>query len=173
MWQEHLEKQNRTLNPGLAEVLNYMTKDLVSERYQTAQEVLNDLQKLPKLEGSVPGWVSSQASPSLFVGLTQPPLSGPGRQVGMSLPTTSPPHMETPTGAGVTQPHPRFLVSPHLGTTDPQANWVWDGYSPIRASPIGNTPIGNTPVGNTPVEHRVANRSHLDGTPIMGHRCRL
>ena len=151
MWQEHLEKQNRTLNPGLAEVLNYMTKDLVSERYQTAQEVLNDLQKLPKLEGSVPGWVSSQASPSLFVGLTQPPLSGPGRQVGMSLPTTSPPHMETPTGAGVTQPRPTpgSLFRPISAPPTPRQTGSGMGTPPSGPAQSG-TPQSGTPPSGTP-----------------------
>lgn len=93
LWQEHLQKQGRTLHPGLAEVLNYMTKDLVSARYQTAQDVLNDLQRLPKLEGAVPGWVSNQTGQTLFTGLDRPPLSGPGQIAGLSMPATSPPNM--------------------------------------------------------------------------------
>ena len=45
-----------------------MTQDLVSERYQSAQDVLIDLQRLPKLEGAVPGWISNQSGQSLFTG---------------------------------------------------------------------------------------------------------
>ncbi|MBE9112338.1 serine/threonine protein kinase [Nodosilinea sp. LEGE 07298] len=93
LWQEHLQKQGRTIHPGLAAVLNCMTKDLVSERYQTAQDVLDDLQRLPKLEGAVPGWVSSQSSQSLFTGLDRPPLSGPGQTAGLALPITSIPNI--------------------------------------------------------------------------------
>ncbi|MGB3308974.1 MAG: protein kinase [Nodosilinea sp.] len=89
LWQEHLQKQGRTVHPGLAAVLNCMTKDLVSERYQTAREVLDDLQRLPKLEGTVPGWVSNQAGQNLFEGLDRPPLSGPGQTAGLAMPVTS------------------------------------------------------------------------------------
>ncbi len=116
LWQEHLESQGRSLHPGLADVLNAMTQDLVSDRYQTAQDVLNDLRRLPKLEGAVPGWVSNQAEQSLFVGLTQPPLSGPRKSAGIAMPTTAfPEEIEPPvidqtkvqsgTPPGPTQPH--------------------------------------------------------------------
>ncbi|MEA5451353.1 serine/threonine-protein kinase [Leptolyngbya sp. CCNP1308] len=96
LWQEHLQKQGRTIHPDLAEVLNYMTKDLVSERYQTAQNVLDDVQRLPKLEGAVPGWVSNQSDQSLFTGIDRPPLSGPGQSAGLVMPTTSLPSMAEP-----------------------------------------------------------------------------
>ncbi|WP_347404112.1 serine/threonine-protein kinase [Nodosilinea sp. P-1105] len=86
MWQEHLQEAGRTINEGLAEVLNRMTQDLVSDRYQTAQDVIRDLQRLPKLEGAVPGWSSSLKQDSLFTNL-QPPISGPRD----SLPPTAPP----------------------------------------------------------------------------------
>ncbi len=108
LWQDHLQQQGRTIHPALAEVLNSMTKDLVSERYQTAQDVLDDLQRLPKMEGVVPGWVSHQSDQSLFGGLAQP--IGPGPKVGMTMPTTSLPssadgppskiHGPTPSGSG-------------------------------------------------------------------------
>jgi WD40 repeat protein len=107
LWQEHLESQGRTLHPGLADLLNAMTQDLVSERYQTAQDVLSDLQRLPKLEGAVPGWVSSQAEQSLFVGLTQPPRSGPGQNIGLAMPTTTLP--QTPESADSQPPVPESL----------------------------------------------------------------
>ncbi|MGF1520665.1 MAG: protein kinase [Nodosilinea sp.] len=87
LWQDRLQQQGRTIHPALAEVLNGMTQDLVSERYQTAQDVLDDLQRLPKLEGAVPGWVSNQSDQSLFGGLPRP--SGPGQRGGMTMPTTS------------------------------------------------------------------------------------
>jgi WD40 repeat protein len=93
LWQEYLETQNRSIHPELARVLDSLTKDMVSERYQSAQEVLSDLQTLPKLEGAVPGWVSSQTENSLFVGVAQAPLSGPKKPVGLAIPPTAPPQM--------------------------------------------------------------------------------
>ncbi|NJL45258.1 MAG: serine/threonine protein kinase [Leptolyngbyaceae cyanobacterium SM2_3_12] len=80
LWQERLQQQGRNIHPGLAEILNGMTKDLVSERYQTVRDVVNDLQRLPKLEGAVPGWVSTQTADSLFANLQPRPISGPGKR---------------------------------------------------------------------------------------------
>ena len=106
LWQEHLKSQGRTIYPGLADLLNDLTQDSVSDRYQTAQDALSDLLRLPKLEGAVPGWVSSQAEQSLFVGFTQPPLSGPSKKAGMAMPTTAlPEEVDLPvTGQPKVQP---------------------------------------------------------------------
>lgn len=88
VWQERLAQVGRSINVGLAQILQGMTQDLVSDRYQTAQDVIHDLQRLPKLEGSVPGWASTSNSNSLFSGLPRPPISGPGQTAGLSVPMT-------------------------------------------------------------------------------------
>lgn len=110
VWQERLQQMGRTINPGLADILSSMTKDLVSERYQSAQDVISDLQRLPKLSGAVPGWSASSGADSLFSGLQQRPVSGPGESAGLSLPITAlpplsglPPARSTPPAA---PPHP-------------------------------------------------------------------
>jgi WD40 repeat protein len=89
MWQERLQQMGRSVSPGLAEILNGMTRDLVSDRYQTAQDIMHDLQRLPKLEGNVPGWLSTPDSNSLFSGLQQQ-LSRSHRDTrGISIPSTA------------------------------------------------------------------------------------
>ncbi len=119
VWQDRLQQMGRTINPGLAEILNGMTKDLVSDRYQSAQDVISDLQRLPKLSGAVPGWQASSESGSLFSDLQQQPISGSGERVGLSLPTTTlsapvePPQVG-PSKAGLPRPSDSpGRVSPH------------------------------------------------------------
>lgn len=150
LWQEHLQKQSRTVHPGLAAVLNCMTKDTVSERYQTANDVLGDLQRLPKLEGAVPGWVSSQSSQSLFTGLESPPLSGPGQSAGLTMPTTSPPSMAEPPqplSGPISGPASGLVSGPVLGRmsgpvsgrpTSSPAGSVTPGAQPASARPTGS-----------------------------------
>ncbi len=171
LWQEYLAKQNRTLHPGLAELLNAMTQDLVSERYQTAQDVLNDLQRLPKLEGAVPGWVSSQASPSLFVGTSQPPLSGPRTSSGLSMPTTSPPHLAE-SSEGMPNARPPKMVPPESGAPAPRAEPIV-GRPPVRSpQPVS----GGGPSSRPPSSRPPSSGQSLAGTgwqpfkTLVGHQ---
>ncbi|MEP0947065.1 MULTISPECIES: serine/threonine-protein kinase [Cyanophyceae] len=138
LWQEHLQKQGRTIHAGLAEVLNYMTKDLVSERYQTAQSVLDDLRRLPKIEGAVPGWVSNQSGQSLFTGIDRPPLSRPGQSAGLVMPTTSLPSMAEPQ-VPLTDPTPSSQPGPVSGK--PASGLP----RPVSRPPISNGPSSQPP----------------------------
>lgn len=137
LWQEHLQKQGRAIHPGLTEVLNCMTQDLVSERYQSAQDVLIDLQRLPKLEGAVPGWISNQSDQSLFAGFERPNLSGPGKTAGMATPTTSLPPM--------TEPPAPVVSSPFSSPPGPELK-------PISAKPVSNSsgPASKAPGSRPP-----------------------
>jgi WD40 repeat protein len=56
-WREYLSQQDVTFSEELGQVLDRLVKDLVSDRYQTAAEVLEILSQLPTLTGNVPGWV--------------------------------------------------------------------------------------------------------------------
>ncbi|MGF1568925.1 MAG: protein kinase [Nodosilinea sp.] len=132
IWQERLQQGGRTVNPGLAKILNVMTRDLVSARYQTAQDVITDLQRLPKLEGTVPGWMSGPTSESLFAGFQPPPISGPGETAGISVPTTSPPQWDT----SLSQPAPAVgnLSAPTAVNRSGSAS------SPPRSKPASSGP---------------------------------
>jgi serine/threonine protein kinase len=59
-WREYLSQHNLAFSEALGEILDRLVKDLVSERYQTATEVLGILNQLPSLAGNVPGWVRQQ-----------------------------------------------------------------------------------------------------------------
>ncbi|MBE9156855.1 serine/threonine protein kinase [Nodosilinea sp. LEGE 06152] len=164
LWQEYLQKQGRTIHPGLAAVLNCMTKDLVSERYQTAQDVLDDLQRLPKLEGTVPGWVSNQSGQSLFAGLDRPPLSGPGQAAGLAMPITSlPPTAETagPTSKPFPQPTSDSASRPVSGSaSSPPASRPTSSSSASRPS----SPSSSA----TPSAKPSSARSSSSGAPGSG-----
>jgi WD40 repeat protein len=98
-WQQKLRTMGRPLHPGLTAILTLMVQDLVSDRYQTAQAVLDDLRRLPQFHGEVPGWGSDQpnaAKPggSLFSSIGSMPVSGStsgGAVDSQELPPTQPP----------------------------------------------------------------------------------
>ncbi|QQE67107.1 hypothetical protein GFS31_38190 [Leptolyngbya sp. BL0902] len=138
VWQERLQQMGRTLSPGLVDILNGMTKDLVSERYQTAQDVLSDLQRLPKLSGSVPGWRSTASPDSLFTGLPKPPMSGPGERAGLSLPTTVLPSPLGLPGAEVSppMPPPSNPIQPHPTHSERSTPLIPSPQSPQLPPPI-------------------------------------
>ncbi|MCS6812631.1 MAG: serine/threonine protein kinase [Cyanobacteria bacterium] len=46
LWREHLERQGTTISDGMGQILDKMLKDLVSERYQSAEEVMRDLEAM-------------------------------------------------------------------------------------------------------------------------------
>ncbi|WOD42017.1 serine/threonine-protein kinase [Nodosilinea sp. E11] len=148
LWQEHLQKQGRTIHPGLAAVLNSMTKDLVSERYQTAQDVLDDLRRLPKLEGAVPGWISTQSDPSdpsnqsLFAGIDRPPLSGPGNSAGLVMPVTALPDSQEVSG-----PVSRSSSGPVSGSSN-TARPLSSIPIPPTGKPANSRPPSSGPAGS-------------------------
>ena len=120
VWQDRLQQMGRTINPGLAEILTSMTKDLVSDRYQSAQDVIGDVQRLPKLSGAVPGWNTSSGTDSLFSGLQQRPISGPGEIAGLSLPITALPSPSGPSQSGPATPSaPPAAHLPNQGRSSP------------------------------------------------------
>ena len=59
-WREYLSQQDLTFGEELGQVLDRLVKDLVSDRYQSAAEVLEAIAQLPRLTGNVPGWVRQQ-----------------------------------------------------------------------------------------------------------------
>lgn len=93
IWQEKLRDMGRSLHPGLIAILSLMVQDLVNDRYPDAQAVLDDLRRLPKFHGEVPGWSSDQASSerpssSLFASIGSWPVSG---ESGLPEPTSTEP----------------------------------------------------------------------------------
>ncbi|MEM9213122.1 MAG: protein kinase [Cyanobacteria bacterium P01_F01_bin.150] len=61
IWQAQLAEQKRSLTPGLTAILDKMLKDLVNERYQSANEVLDSLERLaPVKTSSIPKGTTNQ-----------------------------------------------------------------------------------------------------------------
>lgn len=100
MWRDRLAQTGRVVHPELGRLLDRLVKDLVSERYQTANEVLADLRSLPSLQGSVPGWVSQSSGGTLFTSAGTPHPSG-AQAAASRVPPTVPPRIS---GPGVSQP---------------------------------------------------------------------
>nr|WP_290225862.1 serine/threonine-protein kinase [Trichocoleus desertorum] len=81
LWQEYLARKGVNVSSQLGQILDKLLKDLVSDRYQSVDEVLQDLQAVP------PSLPDSAPKP------TNPPLSGipPTSQPPRSRPLTSQP----------------------------------------------------------------------------------
>lgn len=92
-WREALAEQALAVSDEFGQVLDRLVLDSVSDRYQTAQEALNAVKRLPKLQGNVPGWVrqhpSGQISESGSALKTVPAWSAV--VVDSQMPPTSPP----------------------------------------------------------------------------------
>src|SRR5579883_823943 len=86
LWRERLSEKGRTLSEPIAQILDKMLKDLVSERYQSADAVMKDLRTAlsrPPIAATAgaaraPGAVSASRPPSHPPRASQPPVSQPG-----------------------------------------------------------------------------------------------
>ncbi len=78
IWQEHLKKRGINVSDRLANIINKMLKDWVIERYQSAEEVLKDLNVVSAVPPS-----SIPAKPT-----TKPPMGMP--PAGMKTPAVQP-----------------------------------------------------------------------------------
>jgi WD40 repeat protein/tRNA A-37 threonylcarbamoyl transferase component Bud32 len=102
LWREHLAKRGTGISDGIGNILDKMLKDLVSERYQSADEVMHDL----RLALSLPAVHSSHHHPQTSrTSVTQPPtpsanLSGNAGQVSGAKPSGTP----VASGANVVPP---------------------------------------------------------------------
>lgn len=88
-WREHLAKRGTGINEPIARILDRLLKDLVSERYQSADEVMKDL----RLALSTP---SSQQRPGAVATPAGRPVSRPPSGPRMSAPPTQPSSPPTP-----------------------------------------------------------------------------
>jgi WD40 repeat protein len=71
LWREHLAKRGAGISDGIGNILDKMLKDLVSERYQSSDEVMHDLRlalSLPAVHASHQHHTSSSRA-----SVTQPP----------------------------------------------------------------------------------------------------
>lgn len=119
LWRERLTQQGGTLSEPIAQILDKMLKDLVSERYQSADAVMRDL----RLALSRP--MSSTPASRSIASLTQT-LSTPSRP---ARPYTSPP--SRPSGVPAGQPR----SAPLPPSSPPAANLS----SPLSSPSLSGT----------------------------------
>ncbi|MGB3494357.1 MAG: serine/threonine-protein kinase [Elainellaceae cyanobacterium] len=100
IWRDKMREQNREVSDGFAEILDRMLKDLVNDRYQSANDVLHDLKTLPS---DMPSgeWQTSHASG----GLHTPGAASPPSQVSTGQrPRSSAMPQTQPSRSGVSRP---------------------------------------------------------------------
>ena len=77
IWRERLAQQGGTISDGIAQILDKMLKDLVSERYQSADAVMRDLRlALSRPVGSAPG-IAATGTATIAKTQTSRPLTSP------------------------------------------------------------------------------------------------
>lgn len=125
LWRERLMQQGGTISDAIAHILNKMLKDLVSERYQSADAVMRDL----RLALSRP--VGAASAPG--VGAAPPSLSSPR----MSQTTSSPlPKPSAPTSG-------QAQGSGNSGVSAPRSS------RPFLSAPRVSSPPSNPPVSGS------------------------
>lgn len=103
-WREALTEQALAVSDEFGRVLDRLVLDSVGDRYQTAQEAINALQHLPKLQGNVPGWVRQHPSGQISEsdGVLQSVPAWGAVAVDSHMPPTSPP--ASPSSSASTSP---------------------------------------------------------------------
>jgi WD40 repeat protein/tRNA A-37 threonylcarbamoyl transferase component Bud32 len=107
LWRERLAQQGGSISDGIAQILNKMLKDLVSERYQSADAVMRDLRMA--LSRPVGGATASGRSRSTAASLAQTgrPTSSPPSLPNPASPPRSPanqPRVSGPTSTPASNP---------------------------------------------------------------------
>ncbi len=88
-WREHLAKKGMGISDPLGYILDKLLKDLVNERYQTADEVMRDLRRalaIPPLQGA-----AETSAASLGRSLSRPPANPSAPRSAPARPSAPPP----------------------------------------------------------------------------------
>jgi serine/threonine protein kinase len=91
IWREYLQKKGTVVSNQLAGILDGMLKDLVSERYQSADEVMRDL----NADSFLPVARSPKSAPPIPV--SRPPVPAAPQQTRPAFPASHPPTSRPPT----------------------------------------------------------------------------
>jgi WD40 repeat protein/tRNA A-37 threonylcarbamoyl transferase component Bud32 len=121
VWRDYLLKKGVTVSNNLARVLDKMLKDLVNDRYQSAEEVLSDLNSVPFTP--TPSLSNPAVLPTHEAGVN--PVSHPPSRPPSSPPLTSSPSLSRPRSGGqpggnclrVLTGHSSWVTSVALGPT--------------------------------------------------------
>jgi len=138
-WREYLhQKKGVTVSDQLAHILDYLLKDLVNERYQSADEVMRDLNAdsfLPAVQQSgspqsapppPPGGLPRSTPPSQGQPTSRPPISKPptSKPPTSKPPTSSPPLARSNPEAAASRPVVSSRASRCLHTLTGHSSWV-------------------------------------------------
>lgn len=106
LWRSKLAEKGVVLTEGLGKILDRMLKDLVSERYQSVSEVMQDLRLV--LSHPLAKGTSSKSHPyTEFAQTTQPPRSQPKSQPASQSPSQS---LPTPISQTPIDSTPRWQI---------------------------------------------------------------
>lgn len=128
IWRQRLQSRGGQISEPIARILDRMLKDLVSERYQSADAVMRDLRAVfarpasgvPQAAGRAAGIPASKppSRPPTGPGNSSPPAPGPGGQAPNSgmppTPSPAPPPTSGPPRQGclhTLQGHSRWVTS--------------------------------------------------------------
>ncbi|BAU12477.1 serine/threonine protein kinase with WD40 repeats [Leptolyngbya sp. NIES-3755] len=123
LWREHLELRGGGISERIGEILDRMLKDLVSERYQTADEVMHDLRMALSTPAiATPAKQSTNGKSANFsmpFPMTEPPLEARPSQPKPSAPKVSapPPPPSVPVSASRKSSQPRKCLYTLYGHT--------------------------------------------------------
>lgn len=144
-WQEALARKDRSVSRELGHLLDRLTRDAVSERFRSAREVMQVLERVPQLRGSVPGWIrkhptgdlsgtstvlqSAPAKPLIDLPAfpTAPP-SGPANGQSAPKPSPPPPPPPNPLLSGPPSPPPAISMPRSSGPSHWQCARVLTGH---------------------------------------------
>ncbi|MEB3267155.1 MAG: serine/threonine-protein kinase [Leptolyngbya sp.] len=132
-WREYLAQQNASVSEELGQVLDRMVKDAVSERFQTAAEVLEALARLPQLQGNVPAWVRQHPTGKLSdpdLRVSGPPTrpQGPGEILAgppATSPNVPPPDGDVPMTVAAPPPEAEPLPPAAMPLASPAPTSTW------------------------------------------------
>ncbi|MBF2028621.1 MAG: protein kinase [Oscillatoriales cyanobacterium C42_A2020_001] len=115
LWRERLMQQGGTISDAIAHILNKMLKDLVNERYQSADAVMRDLRlALSRPVGAASTPNISAAPPSLSSPRIGQPTSSPLPKP--STPSSAPAQSSSNSGSSAPRSSRPFLSAPRVSS---------------------------------------------------------
>jgi WD40 repeat protein len=159
IWRDHLQYQGSQISEPLARILDKMLKDSVNERYQTADQVIQDLKPI-------------LAMPTATVLAKAPVAAG---EPSLARPRTAQFLMSSPEGEGVSRvlggaappPVPTPPVSKQILTRSPRTGSPRTG-SPTTGSPTTGSPTTGSPITGSPDARPLEARSTAPHSPTLG-----
>ncbi|WP_088893816.1 serine/threonine-protein kinase [Leptolyngbya ohadii] len=140
IWREYLRDEKKKLvSDQLAHILNYLLKDLVSERYQSADEVMRDLNAdsfLPSVPRAIQSPGAGQSSPPRRASIppavappSKPPASQPPKTPVSRPPASRPPVSQPPRPSAPPVPSSPGIVSGRAANRSSRALHILTGHA--------------------------------------------